>query len=415
MRLRTLGLYLIGNREAILELAANRRALWVGLLFVLSAGFAREYDGEDLLREPWYLLIPVGASLIASFLLFLVACGSVFLRREGRPPFWRAYRSFLTLFWLTAPLAWLYAIPYERFMSPGAATRANLWTLAFVAAWRVVLMARVASVLTGRGFGLSFCLVMVFADAIALAALYFTPVPVISFMGGVRLTESESAVAGATMLVGCLGFFSAPIWLIGGLGAFVKRATWQLPTPTPAETVPVSRGVWALVALSLLVWVPILPFTQPEQRLRAQVERDLKSGRIAEALDLMSAHEPSDFPPGWEPPPHIGYREHSPHILDVMDALVSREVAPWVQAEFVEKFRRSLGCGPFVVLDRNRDPDLARLTRILHRHPEGPEIAAEFARYLETGSSDTVLSAEYLANREVLVKLAEKHRRSKQP
>ena len=39
MRIRTLALYLIGYRQAILTLAADRRALWVGFLFVLSANF----------------------------------------------------------------------------------------------------------------------------------------------------------------------------------------------------------------------------------------------------------------------------------------------------------------------------------------------------------------------------------------
>ena len=48
---------------------------------------------------------------------------------------------------MTAPLAWLYAIPYERFLSPVGATRANLWTLGLVAAWRVLLIIRVLVVL----------------------------------------------------------------------------------------------------------------------------------------------------------------------------------------------------------------------------------------------------------------------------
>src|SRR5262245_51273237 len=43
----TLLRYLTGSREAIVAIAGNRNALWVGFLFVLSAGFAREYDGED--------------------------------------------------------------------------------------------------------------------------------------------------------------------------------------------------------------------------------------------------------------------------------------------------------------------------------------------------------------------------------
>src|SRR5437763_4576239 len=70
MGIGTLLRYLIGDRRAILEIAGNRHALWVGLLFVLSAGFAREYDGEDLLHEPWHLFIPLAASLVASLLLY---------------------------------------------------------------------------------------------------------------------------------------------------------------------------------------------------------------------------------------------------------------------------------------------------------------------------------------------------------
>src|SRR5262249_10892210 len=162
---------------------------------------------------------------------------------------------FLTLFWLTAPLAWLYAIPYERFLSPGGATRANLMTLALVAAWRVVLMSRVVSVLTDRVFWLSFCLVMVFADAVALTAVYYVPKPVIPFMGGVRLTESEAAVASATLWVGCLGFFSAPLWVGGALMAFFAvRSKWQVP-PLP-ESASSAWGAWILAAISLLVWLP---------------------------------------------------------------------------------------------------------------------------------------------------------------
>ena len=41
------------------------------------------------------------------------------------------FRSFLNLYWMTAPLAWLYAIPFERFLSPADATTANLALLGF--------------------------------------------------------------------------------------------------------------------------------------------------------------------------------------------------------------------------------------------------------------------------------------------
>ena len=63
MTISTLIRYLVGHRRAILEVAESKSAVWLGLLFVISAGFAREYDGVDLLHEPWHLALPLGASL----------------------------------------------------------------------------------------------------------------------------------------------------------------------------------------------------------------------------------------------------------------------------------------------------------------------------------------------------------------
>lgn len=289
MRLRTLPLYLIGNRQAILEIVSDRRAVWIGLLFVLSAGLAREYDAEALVREPYFVLIPVAVSTIASFLLFLVACGTMYLVRDPagtRPPFGQAFQSFLGLFWMTAPLAWLYAIPYERFLSPVEATAANLWTLAVVAAWRVLLMARVIAVITGRRMITSFLLVMVFASATAFAAAAVVPpVKIVSFMGGANVpevTEQERLVnrtidpsqpqtpAGAQpqsdreMLVRqvaeeirLLAFCSAPLWLIGGVIAFfASRPVWRVPA-APPEPLPPARGVWVFAVVSVVIWLPL--------------------------------------------------------------------------------------------------------------------------------------------------------------
>jgi hypothetical protein len=407
MRVRTLGLYLIGNRQAIRDFAADRRGLWIGLLFVLSAGFAREYDGQDLLREPWHLLVPVGASLAASFLLFLVACGGLFFEQDrGWPPFFSAYRAFLTLFWMTAPLAWLYAVPYERFLSPGEATAANLWTLALVAAWRVALMVRVVSVLTSRGVGQSLFLVMAFADAAALAAVFLMPKPIVSLMGGVRLTESERVISNATFCVSCLGILSAPIWVICGLIAFgTGKPLWQVPVG-PAEAGSASRGLWALGALSVLIWLPILPWTQAEQRLRSQVEEDMKAGRIANALEVMSAHAQADFPPHWDPPPRVGYGEKSPHLFDVMEELLAGDSAPWVRATYVDKLRRHLGTGRWFNFDGS--DELAALVRILKQLPEGPDIATEHREGVEHWLSYPDLSAAERENLRALLKLAEK-------
>ncbi len=90
--------YLVGNRAAIYAIASTPALLWVGLLLVISSGFAREYDGEDLLHEPWHVAIPVGASLVTSFLLFCLCELHSRGRRVPRDGFWSRYRVFLTLY-----------------------------------------------------------------------------------------------------------------------------------------------------------------------------------------------------------------------------------------------------------------------------------------------------------------------------
>jgi hypothetical protein len=108
----------------------------------LPAGLAREYDGVFLPCEPWRLLIPFAVSTAMGTILW-----SAFLlpRKSGTV----GLRSFLGVFWMSAPLAWLYGIPYERFLSPLAAFNANLWTLGIVTIWRVAWVTRVVSVLRG--------------------------------------------------------------------------------------------------------------------------------------------------------------------------------------------------------------------------------------------------------------------------
>jgi hypothetical protein len=108
MTIRTLFAYLIGRESAIREIASNRHALLVGFVFCLSAAFARHYDGIYLLREPWFLLAPAGASLLTSSILFFFLYLATSVRaRRILPDLASCYLSFLGLYWMTAPLAWL--------------------------------------------------------------------------------------------------------------------------------------------------------------------------------------------------------------------------------------------------------------------------------------------------------------------
>ena len=141
--------FLLFQREATLRVAASKSAFWIGLLFVFAAGFAREYDGEYLIAEPWHLVLPLAASLIGCVAMVLPIFVFLKFNSEKQCSFVEVFRSFLNVYWMTAPLALVYGIPVERFLDPADATRANLYLLAIVALWRVLLMIRCVYVLCG--------------------------------------------------------------------------------------------------------------------------------------------------------------------------------------------------------------------------------------------------------------------------
>jgi hypothetical protein len=377
---------LIGDRMAIREIAASRQALWLGLVFVLSAGLAREYDGQDLLQEPWHALIPLAASLVSSFVLFSLCYAKVIASDPARPAFFSAYRSFLTLFWMTAPLAWLYAIPYERFLSPYDAMRANLLSLGVVAAWRVMLMVRVVTTLMGYSTWAAISLVLLFGDGVALLAIRLMPTPVVSFMGGIRHTDTENLILSTTCCVTQLGCCSLPIWIAGVAGVISKtKAVWQLPASSYKEAPSLQHSLVILALFSVGIWAAILPLTQPEHQNRRRAEHDLRNGRIEEALAEMSARAPSDYPPSWEPPPRIGYGEKSPSIFDVLDKIVEIPAAPWVHEIYVEKLDRVLS--DYTVFYLNNGRDLKRLLPLLQRLPEAPILIKKHRDFLESAVS----------------------------
>src|SRR5262245_51621169 len=109
--------YLLGRRASVLAVASALRLVWVGCLCVLAAGLAREYDGEYLVAEPWYVIVPLAVSVPMSLVLWTLLYWSAMGRAGERLTFWRYYLAFLSLYWMTAPLALLYGVPYERFLS----------------------------------------------------------------------------------------------------------------------------------------------------------------------------------------------------------------------------------------------------------------------------------------------------------
>ncbi len=332
-----LGGFLLGREDSIRAVAGARGSLLLGLLFVFSAALAREYDGEPLLYEPQHLVIPLAASLLTATLLYLL------LMLTGAAP-WRealpGWGRFLACYWFTAPLAWLYAIPVERMFEPEPAVKANLALLGIVAAWRVVLITRVASVLFAKSWLRIFPVVLLFADLVALQLLAIIPRPIVGMMGGIRHSAAEQALLDTILSVQILGFLSLPIWFFGS--CIAAGLNWRRPADhedrEPATAGPATPlSLWLLAATALLFFSALLPFNQPPQMRKWEVEQLLKGGQVEAGLRLMSSQPRDTFPPHWDPPPRLGYGEDRPGFDELLRGLAAADAADWVWELYLEK------------------------------------------------------------------------------
>ena len=416
MNVSTLPRYLVGSREAILKVAGSRWSWLIGMIFVLSAGLAREYDGEDLVHEPWHALRPLGASLVTGSLLFLIVHW-VAVARSGLqtpPPFFKSWRTFLGLFWMTAPMAWLYAIPYERWMSPVDAITFNLWTLAVVAIWRVVLMIRVVCVVYGFRLLSSTALMLLFADIVLFAFVAMAPKPVIDVMGGIRHSERDALIANITFTTLALSVLAGPVvFVCASIAASLSRPKFAELTDVATGKLP--RGLLWLAIGSVLAFTPLLILSQPEQMNRRSAERMLKSGQVAEALALMSAEGQDAFPPQWDPPPQIGFRETEPSLADIRDAILADPPADWVTAIYVGKISRRLQTDAATYWARSweeiylaLEPDPADIIRL--QFDKESRLNAEFLVSQTVGMSD--IERDSLAG---ILKMLEAHPPTTQP
>jgi hypothetical protein len=322
--------------------------------------------------------VPLGASLGTSFALYFLLRIVELINGNDVEQFFSGYWSFLGLYWMTAPLAWLYAIPVEHFLSEADATRANLWLLGIVSLWRVLLITRAASVLWNVWYMAAFFPVMLFANCVLLLVVWMMPKPVVEFMGGIRLSEADQVVFAVTFIVQTLGLFAWPVWLIGtGIAACVGRRSWHLSAKGSSQTV--SLGAWAAALFPFLVLLPPTIISQSSQWLRHKVESDLRTGRYESALRRMSAHERSDFPPVWNPPPRIGYGENVPPLLAVIEQLTKTETKPWVRELFMKKLKMRLSSNDSYLTAWSfmEADEITKYIVVLQQLPERDELIAD--------------------------------------
>jgi hypothetical protein len=145
--------------------------------------------------------------VVLSTFLWLIGLGL-------RPERW-SLLHLLTFVTLTSPPGLLYAIPVERVLSASAARTTNLWFLAIVATWRVLMYAiylRRYAGLRAEAFAVQLLMPLTLVVT-ALTALNLERA-VFDIMGGVRETTSADTAYFVLIVLSAISFFVFPILLI---------------------------------------------------------------------------------------------------------------------------------------------------------------------------------------------------------
>jgi hypothetical protein len=384
--------FLFGRRDSIVKAANSPGAVWIGFLFVLSAGFAREYDGAYLFREPWEFLAPLAASLATSAVLYLIVFLAVKLKGGQNLHFFSGYRTLLTFFWLTAPLAWIYAVPVERYFSPASAIQINLLFLAIVSLWRVLLITRALGDWLGADYAGMFLLVAFFAASVTLALNALTPTPIFSVMGGIRLSESESIILGVKFMT---WFFGGITWIVllvpAGWVVLSRKPNWDSSAAAKSSGVDWSFRWFAVAAL--VASGGLMTVTQDEQRNRFEVEQLFRGGDIRAAVEQMSQLTRNDFPPHWDPPPRRGFGEGQPQSDKVLLEVDRIDGPAWLRNIYMEKVETSLDDSISRAVDFGNDGE-ARALGVLSNYYRNERKDAEVENQLRSIlATDDALSA----------------------
>ena len=192
--------------------------LAVGIWSAWLAGIGRYWDHPN---APLWQMIGLGSVAY----IFVLALILYLLLWPLRPKNW-SYLGVLTFVGMTSPPALLYAIPVERFTAMDTAQKINVWFLAVVAAWRVILLFLYLKRSAGLGGGtiVAAGLLPITLTVVALTLLNLQHV-VFRIMGGLREDERGPHDAEYIILfmITILSFYSSPLLLMGYVGAVASR------------------------------------------------------------------------------------------------------------------------------------------------------------------------------------------------
>ena len=351
MNLPTAAKFLMGDVTAIQQVARSRAAFRFGIVLVLTAGIARQYDQSFILEAPerWFLGSLLFSTVTGTilFTFFYVSFIRAYSDRDAlnETSFGSQWRSFMTCYWMTAPLAWLYAIPVERLFDPLTAVQANFFLLATVAAWRVVLIARVCAVITEAPFIRIFPWILLFACAefliITFSSAAFGRTIMIS-MGGMENSPEESLLirlASNTFVAAFWILVASIIWLIAS-------ATWldELKAkPFPSATRDKFPTATALILLALFGLLAIKP--QREQLHSHTLQTQFAAKNYRHALDYLSTNGLAAFAPSRPIPPKLYEYEMYEQMLGVFKALKAED-PQWLRDFYFQKLTTMFSIEP---------------------------------------------------------------------
>lgn len=215
-------LFFLASRE---ELANLSWRTWLGPALVAAwlAGMGRYWDHPSA-----HLLQMFGVGSVIYVFVLGTLLWAVILPLAPRR--W-AYLQVVTFVGLTAPPAFLYAIPVERWMTMDDAIRTNAWFLAVVAAWRVALLLfvyrRYAELTWPRaivGALLPLTVIVVGLTALNLERAVF------AIMGGFHERTANDGAFAVLILLTLVSFVGA-LPLLGAYAYLATRAPLEGPDP----------------------------------------------------------------------------------------------------------------------------------------------------------------------------------------
>jgi hypothetical protein len=284
--------------------------------------------------------------------------------------------SFFGLFWMTAPVAWLYAIPVERWCDEVEAAKWNLRLLGVVALWRVLLMSRVVSVIGKWPFLYSFGRVLLPA-AMEAGALTMVGKMIsrnlMAAMAGLRMSPAERVLDEGYdfVLSAVFPVFLGAVLIVAiySLRGRVKTSQWKPVPSTGGDKMP-----WLFLLIVAGLWTGVSLPAQQEQKLSREAKELAAEKNWAGLLTFLSKHEKSDFSPSRALPPAIFEAGITGELPDLF-AGMSSQTAPWVRSHYLQRLGRLLSMADY--RKRFNYVEAGRLVTSLGGLEEGPAFAKE--------------------------------------